>query len=158
MGINNKMVMNMLRISNFKGFRGDHSMDTAKVHLVTGGNGSGKTTLLEAIGLLSAAAHGDLGDDAITRRGVRFSSPAASKARDHEPVYLAWEDGGCTYAVDLDGDRTWGYVCETVESDQVALELQREGTPQDGLAAIHAAKMPQEEPAAKLIHSLGTYT
>ena len=58
----------------------DVSVDLGRVNVFIGANGSGKTNLLEALGVLSAAADGEVDDDALLKRGVRPGIPALYKS------------------------------------------------------------------------------
>jgi predicted ATPase len=63
-------------VQGFKSLQDIQDLELGIVNVFIGANGSGKTNLMEAIGLLSAAADGQIDDQALLRRGVRPSAPS----------------------------------------------------------------------------------
>ncbi len=64
-------MLSHLTIQGFKSLQDVHDLELGIVNVFIGANGSGKTNLMEAVGLLSAAASGQIDDQALLRRGVR---------------------------------------------------------------------------------------
>lgn len=75
----------MLKSFTVKGFKSldEVTIELGLVNVFIGANGAGKSNLLEAIGLLSAAAYGRIGDAELLARGVRPGLPELYKASFH---------------------------------------------------------------------------
>jgi predicted ATPase len=69
-------MLTRLTVRGFKSLQDLQDLELGIVNVLIGANGSGKTNLLEAIGLLSAAANGQIDDQALLRRGVRPGTPS----------------------------------------------------------------------------------
>lgn len=68
-------MLTRITVQGFKSLQ-DVQIKLGQVNVFIGANGSGKTNLLEAIGFLSAAASGQIDDQALLRRGVRPGTPS----------------------------------------------------------------------------------
>ena len=68
-----------LKIERFKSIRLSR-LDLGRVNLFIGGNGAGKSNVLEAIGVISAALERGVGDDDLSRKGVRITPPELMKS------------------------------------------------------------------------------
>jgi predicted ATPase len=60
-------------------------LELGRVNVFIGANGSGKSNLLEALGVLSAAAYGDVDDESLQRRGVRPGVPQLYRSAFPQP-------------------------------------------------------------------------
>lgn len=72
----------MIRSVTIKGFRSIDRMDSlelGQINVFIGANGAGKSNILEAIGVLGAAAEGEVNDTELLRRGVRPGVPKLFK-------------------------------------------------------------------------------
>ena len=72
-------MLNRLRIERFKSIRSS-SLELGRVNLFIGGNGAGKSNVLEAIGVVAAALERGVGDDDLSRKGVRITPPELMKS------------------------------------------------------------------------------
>lgn len=74
--------MPILRQINIQGFKSvrDARLDLGLLNVFVGQNGSGKSNILEAIGMLSAAASGEINYKRLAERGVRLSAPEIFKS------------------------------------------------------------------------------
>ncbi|MCD6344516.1 MAG: AAA family ATPase [Anaerolineae bacterium] len=68
-------MLNKLSVSGFKSLLELQNLELGQVNVLIGANGSGKTNLLEALGVLSAAAAGEVSDKELSARGVRLGIP-----------------------------------------------------------------------------------
>ena len=68
-----------LKIERFKSIRLSR-LELGRVNLFIGGNGAGKSNVLEAIGVVSAALERGVGDDDLSRKGVRITPPELMKS------------------------------------------------------------------------------
>ena len=66
-------------VKTFKSLE-DVTVELGRVNVFMGANGSGKTGLLEALGILSAAAKGQVDDQTLLARGVRLGVPKLYKS------------------------------------------------------------------------------
>jgi energy-coupling factor transporter ATP-binding protein EcfA2 len=75
----------MLKSFTVRGFKSleEVTIELGIVNVFIGSNGAGKSNLLEAIGLLSAAAYGRVGDPELLARGVRPGVPQLYKTSFH---------------------------------------------------------------------------
>jgi predicted ATPase len=69
-------MLTKLMVQSFKSLR-SVEVPLGIVNVFIGANGSGKSNLLEAVGLSSAAASGQVDDQALLRRGVRPGTPTS---------------------------------------------------------------------------------
>ena len=72
------MKINKIEISEFKALR-NVILEPGNVNVLIGANGTGKSTFLEAVGLLSLAMTDRLDDLALSRKGIRLSTPSLYK-------------------------------------------------------------------------------
>src|SRR4051794_24607374 len=68
-----------IKIQGFKSLL-DVDLELGSVNVFVGANGSGKSNLLEALGVLGAAAHGNVEPETLRYRGVRVGAPASYKS------------------------------------------------------------------------------
>ena len=124
--------MTMLKAATIRGFKSirDQRIEFGRLNVFIGANGAGKSNILEALGLLSAAASGEVTFPRLKERGVR-RSPAdryRSSFRDadrSEGISLAAELPGLRYEATLDtvaeasSDNPWSFKRETVHENAV---------------------------------------
>ena len=72
-------MLESLSVRTFKSLE-DVTVELGLVNVFIGANGSGKTNLLEALGMLSAAAYGEVDDQQLKSRGVRPGVPRLYKS------------------------------------------------------------------------------
>ncbi len=158
-------------IQKFKSIR--HAvLELGRVNVFIGANGSGKSNLLEAIGVLGAAASGQVDHEALLRRGVRPGLGALYKSsfrRERLPpqIGLKAESASAEYEVHLrnptrPGSTAWTYHTERLFQDgaRVAGRSPRSkdiGDPTRGKVALALADLDPDEPAARLVHNLADY-
>jgi energy-coupling factor transporter ATP-binding protein EcfA2 len=146
--------------------------EPGRVNVLIGANGSGKSNLLEAIGILSAAAHGRVDDEALLRRGVRPGVPALYKCsfpgmvRTPHISFGAWSSSA-SFEVSLFNPikaplPAWRYHTEnlTIENHVVVGRSHRSAekyNPEAGLAALKAVDLDLEDPGLRLLSELRDY-
>jgi len=161
----------MIRTINIRTFKTLESVtfELGLVNVFIAANGSGKSNLLEAIGVLSAAADGQVNDQALLSRGVRPGLPALYKTafpgRHKMPPHLFFGAIGddAKYEVSLhnpldDPSPAWKYKTEIWESGGKKIvgrsPAQAEKTnPERGLAALKAVEVPHG-PGIGLLNAL----
>ncbi|NVN97538.1 AAA family ATPase [Candidatus Nomurabacteria bacterium] len=67
-------ILQHIHIKSFKSIQ-DQKIQLGQLNVFIGTNGAGKSNLLEAVGMLSAAATGEIDYNKLAERGVRLSSP-----------------------------------------------------------------------------------
>ena len=72
-------MLESLSVRTFKSLE-DVTVELGSVNVFIGANGSGKSNLLEALGVLSAAAYGEVDDQSLKSRGVRPGVPRLYKS------------------------------------------------------------------------------
>lgn len=72
-------MLDKISIAGFKSLLELQDLELGQVNVLIGANGSGKTSLLEAVGVLSAAAAGEVSDKELSARGVRLGTPQLYK-------------------------------------------------------------------------------
>ena len=72
-------MLTRLTIERFKSIRLSR-LEFGRINLFIGGNGAGKSNILEAIGVISAALARGVGDDDLSRKGVRITPPELMKS------------------------------------------------------------------------------
>ena len=72
-------MLTRLTIERFKSIRLS-GLEFGRINLFIGGNGAGKSNILEAIGVTSAALARGVGDDDLSRKGVRITPPELMKS------------------------------------------------------------------------------
>jgi len=116
-----------LRRIDIKGFKSivDQRVELGDFNVLIGANGTGKTAVLESIGVLGAAAEGQVDDAALLRRGVRpgvpklYKSAFADQKLRRVITIRAESQTGDFYSVSLDnpGDSpasAWRFSAETI--------------------------------------------
>jgi predicted ATPase len=103
-------MLTRLSVHGFKSLQNVQDLELGLVNVFIGANGSGKTNLLEAIGLLGAAASGQVDDQALLRRGVRpgtlslyRASFKQAEALERISISAAWalEQNTAEYRIDI---------------------------------------------------------
>jgi energy-coupling factor transporter ATP-binding protein EcfA2 len=167
-----------------KGFKSISSLseplELGLVNVFVGANGSGKTNLLEALGVLGAAASGQVDDQALLSRGVRPGTPKLYKTSFSGPripraiqLSATADIDGHTleYRVGLDNpietpSAAWRYSTEYLDIGGVSI-LGRSGAgtrmmgrsikpprPHVGLARLAVGSQQGAEPAESMIDTL----
>lgn len=159
-------------VKTFKSLE-DVTVELGRVNVFIGVNGSGKTGLLEALGILSAAAKGQVDDQTLLARGVRLGVPklykSAFRAKHGKiPSHLSFEacSAQAEYRVSLlnnleTPDPTWTYKTESWKENGTQLASRspasRQGSnKQRGLAALKAVDAAKG-PALSLLNALQNY-
>lgn len=161
-------MLRTLKIRTFKTLE-SVTFDLGLVNVFIGANGSGKSNLLEAIGVLSAAANGQVNDQSLLARGVRPGLPALYKtafpSRKKLPPHLFFgaTSENARYEVSLhnplkDPSPAWKFKTELWESNGQKIvgrsPAQAEKTnPERGLAALKAVEVP-DGPGIELLNAL----
>ncbi len=140
-----------------------------QVNVFVGANGSGKSNLLEALGVLSAAAKGRVDDEALMRRGVRPGVPQLYKSsfqsrRLSPHIFFGASNGDANFEVSLlnplrGPQAPWRYKFELWEYKGKTLASRapcsmHKWNPEQGVAALEAAKQRPRNPALKLLTTL----
>lgn len=166
----------MIRQIKIGGFKSLEVLDLelGTVNCFIGANGVGKSNILEAIGVLGAAAHGRVNDEALKHRGVRPGLPRlyktsfrGTRVRPHIRLEAASADGS-TYRATLlnpleSPEPAWSFNAEwlTRGAETVLSRGQRSDLPnlhpQAGLAALKLVEMTRDDPAAQLLEALQGY-
>lgn len=149
-----------LSVRTFKSLE-DVTVDLGLVNVFIGANGSGKSNLLEALGVLSAAADGQVDDQSLLSRGVRPGVPAlyksafpARRGRKIPPhLYFGASGAQARYEVSLhnplsDPAPAWRFKTELWEDDDDKLVARiptqaNKTNPERGLAALKAVEVTQ---------------
>ena len=177
----------MIRSITIEGFKSISSLsaplELGCVNVFVGANGSGKTNLLEAVGVLGAAASGQVDDQALLSRGVRPGTPALYKTslagpripRSIQISATAKIDGReLEYRVGLDNpidspSAAWKYSTEslTVESysilgrsaagTRIGGQTIKPARPHVGLARLAVGMAPGGDLAGSFIDTLAEY-
>lgn len=117
-------ILQHVHIKSFKSII-DQKIDLGQLNVFVGTNGAGKSNLLEAIGMLSAAATGEIDYARLAERGVRLSSPevfrSAFKNVDRKLAFFiegAFEEflyhANITSVAETSGRFQWGYHAEKI--------------------------------------------
>lgn len=170
----NALMIRRIQIDGFKSIV-SQTIELGRLNCFIGANGAGKSNVLEAIGVLGAAANGKVDDEALLRRGVRPGVPRLYKTSFQwvsVPVHigLGAESGdanhphNASYRVSLlnpldNPEPAWSFKTErlTNGSEEIisdGVRNKRNLTPSAGLAALKLVEMPDNSPAARLMHSL----
>lgn len=168
-------MINKIHVKWFKSIE-DVTFEPGIVNVLVGANGSGKSNLLEAIGVLSAAVHGRVDDEALLRRGVRPGVPALYKCSFpgiKGPLHIsfgAWSNNS-SYEVSLfnpidDPSPIWRYHTENLQQNQEKIvgrshRGKEKQNPEAGLAALKLAEMTDKDESLHLFNDLrefGIYT
>lgn len=161
-----------IRIEGFKSIW-SADLELGQVNCFIGANGVGKSNVLEAIGVLSAAAKGEVDDEALLRRGVRPGLPRLYKSSfktEDTPVHIglsAIGSGGETYRISLlnpleNPNPAWKFKTEmlTDGTDEIlsdGVRNKKNLTPTTGLAALKLADLDPGNRASRLLRLLQGY-
>jgi len=166
----------MLRRVRVKYFKSIASLDISlgRINVFIGANGSGKSNLLEAVGVLGASAFGRVDDEALLRRGVRPGVPRLYKAAFVQTtnakhiLFNAQSDNGASYQVTLwnpikEPSPAWKFKTEDLirgNNDRVVARgpAGKVGNPEQGLAALQIATLPDGDSARTLMDALRNYS
>ncbi|MBU0735280.1 MAG: AAA family ATPase [Proteobacteria bacterium] len=161
----------MIEKLQFKWFKSIEKVEfePGRVNVLIGANGSGKSNLLEAIGVLSAAVHGSVDDEALSRRGVRLGVPALFKCSFPDikgPLNIhfgAWRNSA-SYEVSLfnpikEPSPVWRYHTENLQQGQQRIvgrshRREEKHNPEAGLAALKMVEMTDQDDALHLFNDL----
>lgn len=165
----------MIRKIEIDGFKSIYfqEIELGRVNCFIGANGVGKSNILEAIGVLGAAANGNVDDESLLRRGVRPGLPRLYKTsfksvRVKGHIGLRADSRSDTYyKVSLlnpleNPEPAWSFKTENLTSD--GTEIVQRGvktTPvlskTAGLAALKRVEMDDASPAAELMTRLQSF-
>ena len=166
-------MLETLVVRTFKSLE-DVTVHLGLVNVFIGANGSGKSNLLEALGVLSAAADGKVGDQALLARGVRPGVPSLYKSafpvtpgkKVPPHLYFGAYGSSANYEVSLHNPlkqpapvwrfktERWGTGDE--KSSLVGRSPARDKNPERGLAALKAVDVA-DGPALDLLKLLQDY-
>ncbi len=162
------IVITKLRFRWFKSIE-DLEFEPARVNVFIGANGSGKSNLLEALGVLSAAVHGRVDDEALLRRGGRPGVPALYKCafsdmKVSKYIYFgAWSESA-SYEVNLFNPidhplPVWRYHTENLKRGTSAIagrshHTQDKLNPEAGLIALKTVDFDPQDEALQLLNAL----
>jgi predicted ATPase len=157
-------------LQSFKSLR-DITVELGILNVFIGANGSGKSNLLEGIGVLSAAADGRVTDQTLMQRGVRPGVPKLYKSalpqRTPPHIYFSGRSDKAHYDVSLNNpmekpNPAWRFKTELFERESIKLasrgqNMANRPNPENGLAALRAVELTEEDPALDLIRRLQQY-
>lgn len=164
-------MLQSVQVDDFKSLASTQ-LEVGRVNVFVGANGVGKSNLLEAIGVLGAAADGQVDDAALLRRGVRPGMPAIYKSSfmgqaTAPQIGLLAASEGAEYAVRLRNPlehptSSWTYFSERLDAGDDKLVGRSEASkprmdPARGLAALELAALSHEHAAARLVRALQGY-
>lgn len=166
-------MLEQLEIRSFKSIR-DVTIELGRVNVFIGANGSGKSNLLEALGVLGAAAFGQVDDEALLRRGVRPGVPALYKSsftgmRARGSIGMKAVSGRASYSVELMNpirkpEPAWRYKNEALREGGRSLVGRSPAStdyesldPNRGLTALKAVELDKQGDAAQLLRQLQRY-
>jgi energy-coupling factor transporter ATP-binding protein EcfA2 len=152
-------------------------IELGQLNVFVGANGSGKSNLLEALGVLSAAADGKVTDQTLLQRGVRPGVPNLYKSafpssgnRQLSHIYFSASSlgiHGARYKVSLnnplnDPSPAWRFKTESLVRRKVKLvsrgpALRDNPNTENGLAALKAAELNEDDPALEILRRLQGY-
>jgi energy-coupling factor transporter ATP-binding protein EcfA2 len=149
-------------------------IELGQLNVFVGANGSGKSNLLEALGVLSAAADGKVTDQTLLQRGVRPGVPklyksafSSSDTRQSSHIYFSASSPDAHYDASLnnplnDPSPAWKFKTELFERGKVKLvsrgpALRGNPNTENGLAALKAAELKEDDPALELLRRLQGY-
>lgn len=162
-------MLQRIQIESFKSLS-RLDLEPGQVNVLVGANGVGKSNVLEAIGVLGAAADGQVDDSTLLRRGVRPGLPATYKSsfrkqRISPQIGLSATQKQACYSVQLrnpidDPQEAWAYFGESLDQDSKKV-MERVPGPNGGmdrgLAALHLASLALDNPASILLRELQGY-
>lgn len=161
-------------ISYFKSLE-DVELDLGRLNVFIGANGAGKSNLLEAIGVLSAAAAGQVTDQTLMQRGIRPGVPKLYKSAFPVQVgktsahikFVGNSSAGSSYTVSLhnpmkDPSPAWRFKTEKLEHNG-QMKAGRSPNSKDnlntenGIAALELAKLANDDPSLAFMQALQNY-
>lgn len=153
--------MPILSIDHFKSFS-QLELDLAAVNVFIGANGSGKTNLLEAFGILGAAAHGDVDDASLARRGVRPGLPRLYKSnfdsvRQFPHIGFGIRNPLAKYSVTLNESvGKWLFKTESLSAPDALMTRgpKTEANKEYGFAPRYLAEHKADNPCVVLLENL----
>jgi energy-coupling factor transporter ATP-binding protein EcfA2 len=165
-------VISTVTVKGFKSLE-EVTVELGLINVFIGANGAGKSNLLEAIGLLSAAAYGRVGDPELLSRGVRPGLPMLYKTSFHnykipQAILLsANSDDGATFAAGIlnpirDPDPEWSFKTESLRlkgaqdiarspATRTSLDTKR------GYVALKSVELDSEDPRSRFLRLLQEY-
>lgn len=149
-------------------------IELGQLNVFVGANGSGKSNLLEALGVLSAAADGKVTDQTLLQRGVRPGVPKLYKSAfpssgppQLSHIFFSASSSDAHYDVSLnnpmkDPSPAWRYKTELFERGKTKLvsrgpALRDNPNTENGLAALRAAELKEDDPALEFLRRLQEY-
>jgi energy-coupling factor transporter ATP-binding protein EcfA2 len=149
-------------------------IELGQLNVFVGANGSGKSNLLEALGVLSAAADGKVTDQTLLQRGVRPGVPKLYKSAfpssgppQLSHIYFSASSSDAHYDVSLnnpmnDPSPAWRFKTELFERGNVKLvsrgpAMRDNPNTENGLAALRAAELQENDPALAFLRCLQGY-
>jgi energy-coupling factor transporter ATP-binding protein EcfA2 len=172
MGVtNNSTMITKISVLSFKSLE-NVEIELGNLNVFVGANGSGKSNLLEAIGVLSAAADGKVTDQTLLQRGVRPGVPKLYKSafpsrQQPSHIYFSGSSTEAHYDVSLNNPMTdpspsWRFKTELLERGGVKLasrgpNLKNNPNTENGLAALKAVELKEDDPALSLMRRLQNY-
>lgn len=165
-------MISKISIQSFKSLE-NVDVELGNLNVFVGANGSGKSNLLEAIGVLSAAADGKVTDQTLLQRGVRpgvpklYKSAFPSVQRQPSHIFFSSASEQAHYDVSLnnplsDPNPAWKFKTELFERNGVKLasrgpNLRNNPNTENGLAALKAVDLKEDDAALALIRHLQNY-
>jgi predicted ATPase len=113
-------------VEGFKSIRKLEDLELGQVNVFVGANGSGKSNFLEALGVLGAAAGGQVDDYALQRRGVRPGVPALYKSSHRGKPYRLFITLSATWKTGEENARYTVGLNNPIEKPQPAWEYKTE--------------------------------
>lgn len=119
-------MLSSVSIEGFKSIRKLEDLELGQVNVFVGANGSGKSNFLEALGVLGAAAGGQVDDQALLRRGVRPGVPALYKSSHRGKLYRLFITLSATWKTDKESAMYKVGLNNPIEKPQPAWEYKTE--------------------------------
>lgn len=119
-------MLHTISVEGFKSIRQLQDLELGQVNVFVGANGSGKSNFLEALGVLGAAAAGQVDDQALLRRGVRPGVPALYKSSHRGKSYRLFITLSATWETDGESAMYKVGLNNPIEKPQPAWEYKTE--------------------------------
>jgi len=119
-------MLHTISVEGFKSIRQLQDLELGQVNVFVGANGSGKSNFLEALGVLGAAAGGQVDDQALQRRGVRPGVPALYKSSHRGKPYRLFITLSATWKTGEENARYTVGLNNPIEKPQPAWEYKTE--------------------------------
>ena len=149
-------------------------IELGQLNVFVGANGSGKSNLLEALGVLSTAADGKVTDQTLMQHGVRPGVPQLYKSsfqstgsRRLSHIYFSASSAEAHYDVSLNNPMkdplpAWRFKTELLERGGFKIvsrgpALRDNPNTENGLAALKAVDLKEDDPALTLLRRLQGY-